>query len=689
MSVAVLDQEQGDSLDRILALPQREPVDCEFEPGTKRYRPATQALIEVVTARFAIPRLSCACRPRTVQALGGGRVVVFQKGVYDAPPPPPIELDVNALVADSPHDEELRRALSRLRQGESAQLAGLGYEFCIDTLNPVQAWFLDELRAVGGVFGMVSVGGGKTGAFILGPLALPHLRKWVLLAKPDQRIHYKKAYLRFREHFRVPSIIFDQQGDLDGSFVVPGAPQLHFLPYSLLSNKKSTTLFEELDPDGVLADEAQLVANKTSSRTTRWLRVMATRPRVFGCASGSTIKRSIKDVSHLTLHSLGLGSPYPALSPLVEQIAAVVDPSPTPDRRSELALRMFDLFGNKSIGGKDPEKIFSSGFGGDGGICEGYRERVKRTPGIVSARTSQIDCSISIHERKIAHVPQEIIQPLRDARKGTRPDGEEVVEALDIAEMSREVAAGFYTYWAYPKSKPEDRTPGGLIDQWFAARKAYGKESRSKLLSGERFLDSPQLLKEAAIRAWQKPRYDGPLPVWPAESWPAWRDIEDKVEPDPRVKWIDDYLAKDAAAWAQEHVGIVWVQSRALGLKIAQLAGLPYHAGGPNCEAEILAEDGTRSVIASIKAHGTGRDGLQLKFYKQLFAQWPPSGDMIEQILGRLARPGQRADTVESWVYRHLSEYRDAFTSAYRLSQFIESQTNKQLLLAADINFEV
>ncbi len=685
MSAAVLDAEQDDSFDRILALKQREPVDCEFESGTKRYRPATQALIEVVTAQYARPRLSCACRPRTVQALGSGRVVVFQKGVHDAPPPPPLELDVNTFVADSPHDEELQRALSRLRQGESAQLVGLGYEFCIDTLNPVQAWFLRELAEVGGVFGMVSVGGGKSGANILGPLALPHLRKWVLLAKPDQRIHYKKAYLRFREHFRVPTIIFDQQGDLDGSYVVPGAPQLHFLPYSLLSNKKSTTLFEDIDPDGVLADEVHLVANKTSARTMRWLRVMATRPRVFGCASGSTIRRSIKDVSHLALHSLGLGSPYPALSPLVEQIAAVVDPSPIPDRRSDLALRMFAEFGNKQF----KETIFSSGFGGDGGICEGYRERVKRTPGIVSARTSQIDCSISIHERKIAHVPQEIIQPLRDARKGTRPDGEEVVEALDIAEMSREVAAGFYTYWAYPKSTAEERSPGGLIDQWFAARKAYAKESRSKLLSGERHLDSPKLLEEAAIRAWQTPRYSGPLPVWPSDSWPAWRDIRHKVEPDPRVRWIDDYLAKDAAQWAQENVGVVWVQSRPLGLKIAQLAGLPYHAGGPNCEAEILAEDGSRSVIASIKAHGTGRDGLQLKFNKQLFAQFPPSGDMIEQILGRLARPGQRADTVESWVYRHLSEYRDAFTSAYRLSQFIESQTNKQLLLAADCDFEV
>jgi hypothetical protein len=134
----------------------------------------------------------------------------------------------------------------------------------------------------------------------------------------------------------------------------------------------------------------------------------------------------------------------------------------------------------------------------------------------------------------------------------------------------------------------------------------------------------------------------------------------------------------------------VWCQSRALGLKIAEIAKLPYHAGGPDAEAKILAEKGDRSVIASIDAHGAGRDGLQFKFYKQLVAEPPSSADRWEQLLGRLCREGQDADTIETEVYAHTHEVKDALRKAFTLAEFIEATTpNSQLLLAADIDFDL
>lgn len=613
---------------------------------------------------------------------------MFPEGRPGAPPPAPVETTVAEFCRDASHDVDAAKAVSGLRAGQSVSLPGLGHPFCLTELNTVQSWILWELPRTGGILGFVSVGGGKTFACILAPLSMPHLKTWMLLAKPDQRLHYRNAYLRLREHFRVPSIVFDQQQDMQGSYVVDdGSPILHFVPYSRLSNPKSTTLLESIDPDGVLGDEGHLLSNRTSSRTMRFLRSMAGRERVFLTLSGSLIKRSMKDVSHLSAHALGLGSPYPILPNDVEAMAAVLDPSAIPDRSSKTADAMLAAFGNdRAVNGS----LFAAGFASDGGIREGYRDHVVRTPGVISTRSSSVNCSITIRERKVRTIPEAVREKLKDARLGVRPDGEELVEALEIAVCSREVAAGYYTYWAYPKSKPEDRVEGGLIDQWFAARKAFYKELRVKVQKGEPFLDSKLLCEQAAERAWREPRYDGDLPVWPAEAWPAWVAIRDKVEPDPRTKWIDDYLARDCAEWAKENRGIVWCQSVAFGKRVAELAGINYHGGGPNSEARILAEDGSKSIVATIQAHGESRDGLQYKFHKQYVAELPASGDRWEQLLGREAREGQPADTVETEVPLHVSEYRDAMRSAMTLAEFIEASTlNRQLLLAADVEFDL
>lgn len=618
-------------LDRILSLPKRPPLDCERERGVdangkpvRRWAPAAQALIEVVTAKYSLGSRACKCKE-------------------------------------------------------------LGYEFCITELNPVQAWILRELPRAGGIFGMISIGFGKTICGILAPLAMPQIRTWALFIKPDQRFHYRKNYLRVREHFRVPSIVFDET-DLQGSYIVPGTPVLHVIPYSRLSNPKSSTMLEQLDPDGVILDESSSVAAKTSARTMRLLRFLNRRNNDGRAAvqcnwSGSVIKKSMKDAAHLSAHSLGMGSPYPIPDDDVEAYSAVIDPSPVPDTTSSIAKQLHAAFGEPL---SDRRPVF--GQHATVKVREGYRDRIIQTHGVVSTRSSSVNCSITIHERKPPEMPASVKAALADVRNAwLRPDGEELVDILQQTECAREVASGYYAYWAWPKMEPVE-----LIEAWYAARKPYHKELRVKLLRGEPHLDSPKLCANAAERAWRVPRYTGELPVWPADTWPAWVAIRDKVDPDPRTKWIDDWLARDAAAWANEHKGIVWCQSVAFGRKVAEIAGINYHGGGAGAEEKILAEDGTRSIVASIAAHSVGRDGLQLKFNKQLVAETPSSGDGWEQMLGRLAREGQKADEVECWIFLHAPEIKDAFRKALKLSEFIQNTTpNRLLLLSSDIEFEI
>lgn len=689
MSTSAAAVASEDELSRVLMLPSRAPLDCERD-GARRWSPAAQALVEVVTERFARPRFSCGCRERRVAALGGGRLLVYTTAAARAVPPLPLEVSTDDFLRDSVHDRDTHAAVAALRPGQEVILPGLGYPVCLTQLNPAQAWMLKELPQVGGVFGMISVGGGKTIMGLLAPLAAVDCKTVVLLAKPDQRLHYRDAYLRLREHFRVPSIVFDSSGNgtMQGSYIVPGAPVLHFLPYSLLSNPKSSDLLDRLNPDMVVADESHCLASKLSARTMRFLRFLARRNEqgrsVVLCTwSGTTVKKSLADCCHLAAFSLGLGSPLPIRARDVDEWSAVVDPSPMPDSTSSTARDLRRAFGK-------PRRSEGAGLLvlDNSDIREGLRARVLETHGVISTWSSSVTASLSIVERKAPPLPLSVRAALADARLGLRPDGEEIVEAKDIAMCARAVGAGYYHYWAYPKATDEERSPGGLIDRWFAARKPWNKELRAKLLCGEVHLDSPKLCEDAAERAWCEPHYEGPLPVWTADNWPAWAAIRDLVEPEPRVRWIDDFLARDAAAWALEHCGIVWCQADEFGQRVAEILGLPYHAGGPDAEARILAEDGRRPVIASIKAHGTGRDRLQHRFSKQLVAEMISSGDGWQQLLGRLVREGQQADTVETFIYRHVEENREAFRKALMYAEFIQAQSNQQLLLSADIEFD-
>ena len=498
-------------------------------------------------------------------------------------------------------------------------------------------------------------------------------------------------YLRLREHFHVPSIIFDRS-DV-GGYIVPGMPVIHFRPYSLLSNPKSTAMLEELRPDTIIADECHRVSRRGNSNSQRLLRYMREHnaENVRLCAwSGTLTKKSICDVSHLSAFALGLGSPYPIRDDEAEAWSRVVDPSPLPDRTSSTARAMKRAFGRAGA-----DRIFETGFT-DGGIREGLQKRINETPGVISTKGSSASAAIYMHERKIEKIPEIVKKALAGVRQdAVRPDGEELVEAFEVARCAREVASGFHYFWFYPEyaaAKMDEKRAKVVakIEAWFAARKAYGKDLRAKLLHPEVHLDSPKLCANAAERAWRVPAYDGDLPIWKCATWPEWRDIKDTVLHESRTAWLDDYLAQDAVAWGREHRGIIWYQNNAFGRRVAEILGVPCHGGGPGAEAAIMAEDGSRSIVASVKAHGAGRDGLQLKFSEQLIAEIPSSNAIFEQLLGRLCRDGQPEDAVQTWLPLHVSENKDALRAAMREAEFVEQVTgNLQLLLMADRSFDL
>ncbi len=277
--------------------------------------------------------------------------------------------------------------------------------------------------------------------------------------------------------------------------------------------------------------------------------------------------------------------------------------------------------------------------------------------------------------------------------ESVRPDGEELLEAFAIARCARELASGFFYRWIFPNGEPES-----LIAHWRLCRKTFRQEVREKLASRQEHLDSPYLCQLAAQRYYKEIPNTGvievldeetgemklvdtaKLPEWRSKFWPAWRDVKDRVKPSTEPVWIDDYLALDAVKWAKEHTGIIWYDHSAFGHRMAALGRLPIFGGGSkaldrlmgNAEREVRGEDGKRSVILSIKAHGTGRDGLQRMFHKQLVANPMSSATGWEQLFGRLHRIGQTQPSTITWFYRHTTELKAHVDKALRRAFYIE-----------------
>jgi intein/homing endonuclease len=551
-------------------------------------------------------------------------------------------------------------------------------------------------------------------AFLLAALIYPDSKLAVLLFEPKQRQHYRSQYLRLREHFRVGSIVFD---DGQPGYTVPGTTPLHLISYSVLSQTRNSDMLDKRSPDTLMLDEAhracgdsainrrvkRYIADKIKQREEKIQQgkpVFSRAVRLLD-ASGTLESEGVEDTHMLCTFSLGTGSPIPLDPVEAEKWAKVIDPSYQPDRKSLTAKMLQRTFGGGEVDDSDMNNLF--GPGPEVAIRRGFRQRRLWTPGIISASASTINAAIYLSERKPPKMPQSVKDALLKVRtEQLRPDGELLTEKMEQVGCARNVACGYYNYWAFPAhpclcEELERRCDEcALIDDWFAKRKVFNKELRTKLQAGEQYLDSKTLCEEAAKRYFQEPAYQGELPTWACMSWPAWAEIENRVQHEEREKWIEnggDWLVQDAAKWAlDEKKGVVWIQGDAFGQALSKLTGLPLYNGGPGAEARLRSEKGNRSIICSIKAHGAGTDGLQEIFQHQLIVETPASNSKqsgYEQLLGRLHREGQKAPEVFTEGYFHVRELKDALRKAVEQAEFNYEMTgNKQKLFMADISVE-
>jgi hypothetical protein len=490
---------------------------------------------------------------------------------------------------------------------------------CITELFDAQARALYEIGACRGLLGPIGVGHGKTLLDLLAPLALG-ARLVLLLVPAGLRNQLASEYELVREHWKVPNLTVHGKGIV---FNAGSQTSLHAMSYDSLSRPESTTFLLDLEPEAIIADEVHQIASDKSTRAGRLLDYFKARPNTrFVCWTGTMMKKSILDFSTLAAMALRENSPLPINHQVAQEWAAAVDP------------------GRERVGPGALEKLCAPGEDPRSGL----HRRLVQTLGVVSTTDPPVRSALVVTERRPPEVPGEVEDALRRVRDlQERPDHELLLTPLDVAKCAREIAAGFYYVWRYPRGEPE-----WLREQWFRARRAWFSAVRDQLADRRPHLDSPALLARAAMRGWGDVE-DEEGPTWAHPAWPAWRDVKDEVEPVTVGVRLHPFLAEDAADWALKHRGVVWYDNREFGSWVAELSGLPRFGGGDDAARELVREGGDRSVIASINSHGTGRNGMQTIWSEQLVAQAPIK---------------QTAAEVRTWVYTHTPEYQAAMRVA-------------------------
>lgn len=546
-------------------------------------------------------------------------------------------------------------------------------------LWPLQAMAIAEIVDNRGALLPIPAGDGKAFISILCLTLLDDVSNPLLLVPAHLRKQTNEQVLPLmRKHWRV-------RDDIE----VRG--------YSELSLAKNAEMLQRRLPGAIILDECHYVRNKQSGRGRRMVRYMKENPgTVVVALSGTITQRSIKDYAHILEWTHGaLKTPLPTRYQDLDEWALALDEGLDDDRRvAPGALSVFCAEGES--------------------VAKGFQRRLMETPGVVFGDSSQVSCSLTLSKLAWPAPPaaQPLLQQLRDT--WTDPNGDAVMEAVDMWRKARQLSLGFWLKWDPPA--PRD---------WLDARVGWNTYVRNTLEHNKRKLDTPrQVAIEAENAHGYPPRpatptrgegfterhaaYKVKLQAWEtfteklvadldpdncewwlskklpdACPWCAWMQIRDTFKPNTVAEWIDDSLAQRCAEWAREHNGIVWVENPVFGERVAQLGGFPYFGAG---DEQIIDHPGG-PIAASLRAHGTGRN-LQDRWSKMLFTSVPSSALPIEQGLARCHRANQREDEVQAWFLLGEDEQLASFEKANQQAEYVKATIGtRQRLLYANRDF--
>ena len=491
-------------------------------------------------------------------------------------------------------------------------------------LRPVQALALYDIATLGGCFGAIQVGGGKSLLSLMAPTVLDSKRA-VLLIPASLVVKTERDRQEYAKHWQV-------------------SRGLRLMSYEMLGRVSNAQTLDSWAPNLIVCDEQHRIKNLRAACTRRVARYMDSHPDTrFVGMSGTIVKHSIKDYAHLVGWSLKQGSPLPLKKDDIEEWAKILDDDG-------------DFM-------KPKKGTILDGLGLP--LQEGYRKRLSETPGVViSVGKGGCDASLLVRgaEYQVNAATEENFRVLRST--WCLPTGEALSEAVAVWRHARELALGLHYRWDPPG--PEE---------WLMARSAWAKYVRG-VLQRSRTYDS-EMQVALAVK-------DGALQD-PMGVYATWREVRETFTPNPIPVWHDDSALNAAQGWGEHAPGIIWSSHSFFGKELARRMGAPYYGQGGLSEdgTDIATEDGKRTIVASMQANGTGRN-LQI-FFRNLVCAAPSGADQFEQLLGRTHREGQTADEVTYDIMLGCKESLLSLKSAKAGARMIEATTGlSQKLLLCD-----
>ena len=483
-------------------------------------------------------------------------------------------------------------------------------------LLPIQAHALAEIESERGLLAAIGVGTGKTLISFLAPAVLQS-RNPLLLIPAKLREKTYRDHDRYSESWHLPKITIQS--------------------YDWLSRHEE--YLTRLKPDLIVADECHRLKDRRAACTRRVARYIASCPDTrFVGLSGTVTSRSLQDFAHLLAWAFREQSPLPLRQAEILHWCNAVDEIKGLDDAVDYYRGPLDLYGQTRTARR-----------------RGVYRRLYKTPGVIYT-PGELNLGASLVLRAWGELPELCRVAIHRAqRTWETPQGDELVNAVDMWRLLRQLAQGFWYRWEPPPPA-----------WWLEPRRAWRKFVR-ETLSHSRHLDT----ELAVARA------------FPHHSLlKAWHEVRNLYSYILVAQWISNDVLAQAALWAHDSEGIVWVEHRAVGERLQRIFSIPYF--GQGSAARLESHHGP--AAASIAACG---EGANLQHYsRSLVLSPPPNGKIWEQLLGRTHRTGQTADEVTYEILLTTRLAHEAMAQARRDAEYQKELTGQQQRLLLSLTRE-
>lgn len=552
-----------------------------------------------------------------------------------------------------------------------------GFRLFVEQSSAVSAYLTE-----GGMFGPIGVGWGKTGVslMIAEEAARKGLRKILLHIEPSclpQLVQNDIPYWRRRIPLSVPFIIIGGRSPkARRSYYKSERRGCYIVPYSLLSVRDTLEMLEWIDPDLVIADECHNLRDRGTARVKRWLHMMHERERELVAMSGTITSKTIEDYRFLINLALKEHSPLPQSPQMALAWSRVLDAGAVVNHECQTGpLEPLVDWANLRLAEDPTNKTILRPTVSD--MREAFTLRLHSAPGVSASPDSAIKASISFENKALDGRPWyehgefwkkydgwDRLAFLMDQvqRDYVTPDGDEINHAIHIFKWMVELGSGFYNELVWPtvemvvKKHAVTETVAREVLAHF--KDAHGLHQHYNKLSRRFFEHSPAGIDTPMEVARQINQHPDRLPEELVAAYVEWNEevaagVERfgfQIERYSRAVRVCSFKIDLAYQWAahmfERHgSALVWVSNREMGrwaVEYFTAKGLPTLAcpAGANTQIKAQFDPDTgkpdRVVVASIKAHGTGKNLQQVP--AQLFLQWPREAKKSEQVLGRVHR---------------------------------------------------